>query len=127
FVTILLARVLALTLPFRLRPLHNPPDGFSMPFEISTKYADGMSSFPSDHAALFFALATGVYLISKRAGILALIYALVVICLPRIYLGIHYPSDILGGATLGALTIFLLFKFDFSNRITAPIYRWKKD
>lgn len=127
FITILLARILALTLPFRLRPLHNPPEGFSMPFEISTKYADGMSSFPSDHAALFVALATGVYFISKRLGVFALIYALVVICLPRIYLGIHYLSDIIGGAILGAITIFMLFNYGFSRKLAFPIYKWKKE
>ena len=59
------------------------------------------NSFPSDHAALFFSLATGIFLISRKAGALLYLYVLIFIALPRVYLGLHYPTDILAGGILG--------------------------
>jgi len=60
------------------------------------------SSFPSNAAAVGFALAVGVYLFHPRASrvffVLAALFAL-----SRVYVGVHYPLDILGGAAFGAL------------------------
>jgi hypothetical protein len=55
FATIL-ARVLALMLPFRVRPLHNLQLNFRLPYGSDPNTLVGWSSFPSDHAALFFCL-----------------------------------------------------------------------
>ncbi len=66
-----------------------------------------INSFPSDHAVLFFALATGFCFVSMRLGILAFAYAAVFIALPRMYLGYHSPSDILGGALIGIAIVWL--------------------
>lgn len=126
FLTIFIARVLALTLPFRYRPLHKPPTDYILPFNMPLDYADGMSSFPSDHAALFFALATGVYFVSKKMGLATLLYTLVVICLPRVFLGLHYPSDILGGAVVGISVIAGLNQLTISNYIVNSVGRMKK-
>ena len=58
-------------------------------------------SFPSAHASTSFA-AAGVY---ARLGLPAVVlYALAVkLSLSRLYLGVHYPSDVLAGAALGAI------------------------
>ncbi len=103
FVALLLARTLASTLPFRARPYLNMDLQFRPPLGTSEYYSDLLhwSSFPSDHAVLYFSLATSIFLISKRAGLLAYAHALIVVCLPLVYLGEHYPSDILAGALLG--------------------------
>ena len=98
---VLLARLMALLLPFRDRPLHNAALHIKLAFEIAPDTLESWSSFPSDHAALFFALATGIFLVSRRAGWVMYVYTALVISLPRVYLGIHYPSDVLGGALLG--------------------------
>ena len=57
-------------------------------------------SFPSSHAAVCFAVATAIFLFHKRLGIIAYIYAALV-AFSRMYLYVHYPSDILGGIALG--------------------------
>ncbi|MEO6351937.1 MAG: phosphatase PAP2 family protein [Burkholderiaceae bacterium] len=102
-----LARLMALTLPFRLRPLHETGLHFLLPYGTSPTVLDGWSSFPSDHAALFFALSTGLLFVSRKAGLFALAYTTLFIAFPRIYLGLHYPTDIIAGAVIG-MTIALL-------------------
>ena len=59
-------------------------------------------SFPSDHAIAAFAIAVAICLRHRRAGVLALVLASLV-SVSRVALGTHYPSDVLGGAILGAL------------------------
>lgn len=58
------------------------------------------SAFPSGHAAFFFALGTAILSISKRAGwwLLGIAFA---IGIARIFVGVHWPMDIVGGAFLG--------------------------
>ncbi|MBZ9577480.1 phosphatase PAP2 family protein [Patescibacteria group bacterium] len=67
------------------------------------------ASFPSGHAAFFFALSFIVYLHNKKIGILFFI-ASFLICLARIFTGIHWPTDILAGAFIGILSGWLLYK-----------------
>lgn len=96
FTALFVARVLSWTLPFRLRPMFVYPSGFAPKAEWSQ-----WSSFPSDHATLFFSLATGLFYVAQPVGVVTALYVLVVICLPRIFMGLHYPTDILAGALLG--------------------------
>lgn len=106
-VAIILARALALTLPFRIRPLHDEMLSFLLPYGMKATALEGWSSFPSDHAVLYFSLSTGLVFVSRKMGVLALSYAMLLIALPRIYLGLHYPTDIIAGALIG-MTIALL-------------------
>ncbi|KKS96624.1 MAG: hypothetical protein A2Y20_02675 [Firmicutes bacterium GWF2_51_9] len=64
-------------------------------------------SFPSGHAAFFFALATGVFFYRKWWGVL--FYALAItISFGRVAAGLHWLSDILGGAIVGILSAMFL-------------------
>ncbi|HKH40299.1 MAG TPA: phosphatase PAP2 family protein [Solirubrobacterales bacterium] len=56
-------------------------------------------SFPSAHATSSFACATAMTRIAPEAAVLFLLAAAIAACRP--YLGMHYPSDVLGGAVLG--------------------------
>jgi membrane-associated phospholipid phosphatase len=68
---------------------------------------ENWSSFPSDNAAMWFALSFGLWKMSRPAGIVAVLYSTLWVCLPRLYLGAHYPSDLAVGALLGWTTSWL--------------------
>ena len=67
-------------------------------------------SFPSDHAAVAFAIAFAVLAFSRRGGIVFLAAA-TVIGLSRIALGMHYPSDVLAGVVVGWAAAFFVTTF----------------
>ncbi|MGH6654764.1 MAG: phosphatase PAP2 family protein [Actinocrinis sp.] len=58
-------------------------------------------SFPSNHSALAGALVVGIFLFSRKLGLIGLALALAE-GFSRIYLGVHYPHDVLVGLLLGA-------------------------
>ncbi len=61
------------------------------------------TSFPSDHAILGFAVAVMVWRYNRRVEAALLVLA-TLLAMARVFVGAHYPSDVLGGAVLGALT-----------------------
>lgn len=65
-------------------------------------------SFPSGHATFFFAMATAVYLHDKKLGIVFFV-ATVLMTASRVIAGIHYPSDIAGGAIIGVTVTYAVF------------------
>jgi len=66
-------------------------------------------SFPSGHAAFYFAISTIVFLFNKKAGTFFLI-ASFLISIARVFSGIHWPSDILTGALIGIFSAWLITK-----------------
>jgi undecaprenyl-diphosphatase len=56
---------------------------------------------PSDHAVLFAALAASFWMINRWAGLVMALHALIVVGFARVYLGYHWPGDILAGAVVG--------------------------
>ncbi len=65
-------------------------------------------SFPSDHATAAFAIAVAILLRHRKAGIVALVVAALV-SISRVVVGVHYPSDVLGGAVIGTLAALVLW------------------
>ena len=80
----------------RPRPFMDDP---SVPLLIPPP---GGFSFPSNHASSSFAVATMLTFYHKRAGTAALLLA-ALIAFSRIFLFVHYPTDVLAGALLGIL------------------------
>jgi undecaprenyl-diphosphatase len=64
-------------------------------------------AFVSDHAAITAAVAVGLFMVNRRIGVAAIAVALAE-GFTRVYLGTHYPTDVVGGFALGAATALLL-------------------
>lgn len=66
-------------------------------------------SFPSGHTLASFEAAITIFLFNKKYGVLAILLALS-IAFSRMYLFVHFPTDILGGAILGSsISIFVFY------------------
>lgn len=108
----------------RPRPLNEVQLFFHPPYGESPSGWVNVSSFPSDHAVLFFALATGIYFASRRAGWFTFAYVTVFICLPRLYIGAHYATDILAGAALGISMVWLANRAPIRTLLTTWPLQW---
>lgn len=79
------------------------------------EYRGGDYGFVSSHASNSFAIAVFISLFFARRWLTVFMFLwAVVICYSRIYLGVHYPLDILGGAILGTaagMFVFYLERF----------------
>jgi len=94
----------------RLRPSRNPElEGL---IHIVNNYRGGKYGFVSSHAANSFGLACFLLLLIKNKWFTVFIlFWATIVSYSRIYLGVHYPGDVLGGAFLGALLGFLIHYF----------------
>ena len=67
-------------------------------------------SFPSGHAAFFFAISTIVYFYNKKLGTFFLISSLL-ICIGRVFVGVHWPADVTVGAAVGIISAWITLIF----------------
>jgi undecaprenyl-diphosphatase len=89
-------------------PLHYPDLGMRLPFVVALTPINDVNSFPSTHAALFFSLSVPLWMRSRWLGAAAVVWTLLVICLPLLYLGYHWASDVVAGAVFGVALMLLL-------------------
>lgn len=105
------SRAVADLAPFRIRPMYGVP---SRPFSFPVSPdMENWSSFPSDTAAYFSALAYGLSQLARRWAAPLLLYTAVWICLPRLFLGAHYVSDVVVGAALGIAMVWASLRSDW--------------
>jgi undecaprenyl-diphosphatase len=97
----------------RARPFVADPGGVH---QFAHHAAD--AGFPSDHATASFAIATAILLRNRRWGLVAIALA-TVLCLTRVAIGVHYPSDVLAGAALGAGAALALWWTPVRTRLHA--------
>lgn len=64
-------------------------------------------SFVSDHATIVMALAVGLFVANRKFGLVGLVLALFGGFI-RVYMGVHYPTDVVGGFALGTAVALLL-------------------
>lgn len=116
--TIILEIILAGFLSYLVKIFINLIYFRSRPFAVHDvnlligKLADG--SFPSAHAFLSFVMAFTIYLYNKKLGIVLLILAGLV-SVSRIFVGVHYPLDVLGGIILAWLSVYLINKVNWKK------------
>jgi len=92
----------------RLRPTHDP--SLQSMVHIVNGYRGGMYGFVSSHAANSFAIATLLSLIMRHRLATCSVTAWALMqCYSRVYLGVHYPGDILGGIIVGVLAGWLVW------------------
>jgi undecaprenyl-diphosphatase len=97
----------------RARPFVADPGGVHL---FSGHVAD--AGFPSDHATAAFAIAVAILLRKRGWGIVALVAA-TVLAIGRVAIGVHYPSDVLAGAALGAAAALVLWIPAIRTRVDA--------
>ncbi len=114
FVAVLVTRIIQDLSPQRLRPLHSGDPTFVPPAGLDVTVLEHWSSFPSDHAAVSFALSTAVFRVSRPLGAACMLWSFFVVCLTRVYAGYHYISDIIGGAIIGISSVLILDIYDVS-------------
>ena len=89
-----------------IRFIYDRPRPFEM-LGFTPLIPNGDPSFPSGHAALFFALALAVFKFDRVWGKWFLAAAFLV-SLARIFVGVHYPSDILGGFAIALVSFSVI-------------------
>ncbi len=97
---------------FRPRPYVAHPGGVNL---IIPRSSD--ASFPSDHATFSFAIAGVILLENRRLGIASVAFGALV-AFARVFVGIHYPLDVAGGAALGLATGVLMWQL---RRVFDPL------
>jgi len=117
---IVVVRAVAIVVPFRIRPIYDPTvahPSYSIPPVLDL---ENWSAFPSDTAAYFVALAFGLAYLIRPLAIPVLLYAVGWICLPRVYFGLHYASDISVGIAIGISMVWLSLRSKLLRSKVAP-------
>jgi membrane-associated phospholipid phosphatase len=93
--------------------VNRPRPNIQYPGEFVQRTTSGVYSFPSGHTSNAFAAATALTLSTKKWYVAVPSYAYA--CLvgySRMRLGVHFPSDVLGGMIIGIGTSLLVFQVD---------------
>ena len=126
-VAVIVARTISFVVPFRVRPMFDPAVMHALYSIPITANLESWSGFPSDTASFFFALAFGTCYLFRRLAIPIMVYVAGWICLPRMYLGIHYASDIVAGAAIGVATVWVLLSNKwFQSSVVGRIVLFEK-
>jgi undecaprenyl-diphosphatase len=113
FLCVLMAMGLAIAIDFVLFFFWQRPHPFESHSDVIKINLNNLnvaaSSFPSSHTYIAFAIAISVFLYGhRRLGALLFILAMLV-AVGRIGVGLHYPSDVLGGIILGILSGIIVY------------------
>ncbi|GGE36772.1 undecaprenyl-diphosphatase [Pullulanibacillus camelliae] len=102
---------------FRHRPFTTLPAGS---YHLLVSH-DANASFPSDHAAMSWALASTIWFSQKRWLRWTITIIASIVTISRLYVGVHWPSDLLAGIIVGLIATFIASKCTF---ITEPLTKF---
>ncbi|MFK0045341.1 phosphatase PAP2 family protein [Streptomyces sp. NPDC090741] len=102
------ALVLLVNVPLRAFVARPRPFAAHSGLDVLAPYSGpGDFSFVSGHAGLAMALGVGLFIANRRLGLIGIGLAIAEgLC--RVYLGVHYPTDVIGGFALGTAVVLLL-------------------
>ncbi len=112
----------------RLRPTHT--EGLREQLHIVFNYTGREYGFFSGHATNFFSVALFLSLVVRERKFSIMIFSLVaLVCYSRMYMGVHYLSDILAGLMVGGLVAYLMYKLYsyVRRRFLSTAYKPTKD
>ncbi len=101
-----------------LPPQHQP--GLARLYPKYLIWDDNTNSFPSDSTAVYTAISVGLISLNRRAGAMLLAAVLLLVSLPRMYVGGHYPTDVLAGLLIG-LAGYAIARVAFDPKISGQI------
>lgn len=117
-IALIVNRAISLSVPFRVRPMYGI--GANAPSFEWHADLEHWSSFPSDNATYLFAIAAAIWLMSAPWGLLFGLFSAFA-AVARVYLGIHYPSDVFVGAVIGVVVSLLVVREPLRRLVGARI------
>lgn len=106
----------------RLRPSHDP--SIAPLLHYVNGYRGGLHGFVSGHATVSVGIITWLGMIYKdKLTRISLVLFSGMLCYSRIYLGVHYPGDVLCGALIGFIFAYFTFQFLSRKIKTKPVTR----
>ena len=120
FVAVLAADLVADAISLILRQVIDRPRPFLVhPLPRPLVHPPSTGSFPSGHSATAFACATVIAWAEPRLAAPVFVLAALV-AWSRVYVGVHYPLDVIGGAALGVLVATALLRLPAIRRRLQP-------
>ena len=120
-ILVLLSSLLSLGIAVGISSAHYYPRPFVMGIGSALLSHAPDSSFPSDHAAVLFAASFSLLLLRSRRSGVGFFLVSSTVGLARVFVGIHFPADILGGLGVGLGASLAIF---FLREKLDPIVRW---
>lgn len=103
-----------------IRYFYHSPRPLTFDGNISPLISESSYSFPSGHTIFLFAFVTIVFFYNKKLAYWLSAGSLLT-GITRIIVGVHWPSDILGGIVLGILVSFLFYKIARKKNLLAAL------
>ena len=80
-------------------------------------------SFPSDTVALIATIACGIFFWNKAIGSIAILFVIITGVIPRLYFGLHYPSDMIIGFLIALLSSWIVNKIKIFTSISNELIK----
>ena len=112
FIGAILVTIVLKNIVYRPRPYMSDIQEYKLWWEIFGLKADWDTSFPSGHACAAMAGVTGFFIWTKKKGVatLAFLYP-IIMSMCRMYLCVHYPSDVIAGLIVGLISAIICVPF----------------